>query len=252
YTGIDQALSLLRSPPSERVQALERYPDRTNMPAALVYELALNLAEAGDVDKAIALFHNRFFPREEGGTNVRQIWVEVRLQQALDLTRNGHCDAATHDAGSLGEADAALPFTQNGLNPFLHAARTEYLLGSLFRECGKAEDAAQHFRNAEKQNGLGDVPWAYKAAQVLDPHIDWGPRLTEALARAKVNAKTSSYSGLWDYIAGEVAGELGNRQTADSLYHAALLAPDRMMSHHLSRLALAVDSSRTITRKSTS
>jgi Cytochrome c biogenesis factor len=83
YIGMDQALSILRRPPQERVAALEGYPDRANMPAPLVYELILNLAEAGDFDKAVALFHNRFFQREEGGTNVRQVWLEVQLQHAM-------------------------------------------------------------------------------------------------------------------------------------------------------------------------
>jgi tetratricopeptide (TPR) repeat protein len=82
YTGVDQALSILEHPAKERVAALERYPDLANMPTPLVYELILNLAEAGEFEKATALFHNRFFQREEGGTNVRQVWLEVQIQRA--------------------------------------------------------------------------------------------------------------------------------------------------------------------------
>src|SRR5205823_7450986 len=43
YTGIDQALSIMRRPARERVAALERYPDRAQMPSHLVYELILSL-----------------------------------------------------------------------------------------------------------------------------------------------------------------------------------------------------------------
>src|SRR6202044_2843955 len=82
YTGIDQALSILQHPAKERVAALEGYPDLANMPTSLVYELILNLTEAGEFEKAASLFHDRFFQREEGGTNVRQVWLEVQLQHA--------------------------------------------------------------------------------------------------------------------------------------------------------------------------
>ncbi len=96
YTGIDEALSILQHPPKERVAALEQYPDLANMPTALVYELILNLAEAGEFEKAAALFHNRFFQREEGGTNVRQVWLEVQIQHALSLSmaQQGGCSDA--------------------------------------------------------------------------------------------------------------------------------------------------------------
>ncbi|PYX40036.1 MAG: hypothetical protein DMG81_07685, partial [Acidobacteria bacterium] len=78
YVGADQALSLLNRPAEERVAALEKYPKMDVAPPSLIFELILNLAEAGSFDRALALFHNRFFPRQEGGTNVRQVWVEVQ------------------------------------------------------------------------------------------------------------------------------------------------------------------------------
>ncbi|HEV2730254.1 MAG TPA: DUF5107 domain-containing protein, partial [Terriglobales bacterium] len=94
YLGLDQTLSLLGRPPRERVDALEKYPDLANMPSGLIFELILNLVEAGNYERATALFHNRFFPREEGGTNVRQVWVETQLQRSLALARQGQCAEA--------------------------------------------------------------------------------------------------------------------------------------------------------------
>ena len=44
YTGINQALSLLGRPASERAAALERYPDKAGMPANLVYALEIGRA----------------------------------------------------------------------------------------------------------------------------------------------------------------------------------------------------------------
>src|SRR5262245_53448771 len=67
YFGADQAASLVGTSAGERVALLERYPDRANMPAALVQKLALALVEVGRGVEAEALFQNRFFPREEGG-----------------------------------------------------------------------------------------------------------------------------------------------------------------------------------------
>src|SRR5437763_2463677 len=109
------------------------------MPTELVFELALNRAEAGDFDAAIALFHNRFFPRQEGGTNVRQVWVEVLLQEALSLQRTGHCEAAIREARTLGAEVPGLPFTRDGLTPMLDSARTQYFLGVLASACGQTE-----------------------------------------------------------------------------------------------------------------
>src|SRR5438034_479379 len=102
YFGLDQTLSLLGRPPHERVEALEKYPDAGNMPSGLIFELILNLAEAGNYERATALFQNRFFPREEGGTNVRQVWVEVQLQRSLALANQGRCAEALDVAEHLG------------------------------------------------------------------------------------------------------------------------------------------------------
>ncbi len=68
YLGMDQALSLLNRPPRERVEALQKFPKLDAAPPALIFESILNLTEAGDFERATSLFHNRFFPREEGGT----------------------------------------------------------------------------------------------------------------------------------------------------------------------------------------
>lgn len=47
-------------------------------------------------------FHNRFFPREEGGTNRRQIWLEVQVLQGVSLAENRQCSAAAETVDRLG------------------------------------------------------------------------------------------------------------------------------------------------------
>ncbi len=238
YVGMDEALSILQRPPKDRVQALERYPDLAQMPSDLVYELALNRTEAGDFDGAKRLFYNRFFPREEGGTNVRQVWVEVLLQEALSRHRTGHCELALREAQNLGAEVPGLPFTHDGgLQPMLLSARSQYLLGTLTSDCGQAEEARQHFERAAKEMQPHQITWAYAAARKLGQSSasDWKQKLQAALTDTE-NGSDTSFSA---YAIGCIEAALGNRQEADQAFQQALLLPDQVMAHHLSRLARA-------------
>jgi tetratricopeptide (TPR) repeat protein len=241
YAGLDQALSLLQRPPEDRVQALTRYPAPSQMPAALVYELALNFAEARNFTSAFDLFRNRFFPREEGGTNVRQVWMEVRLQQALSLGVTGNCDSALTAAENLAAPVPDFAFTRDGLSGLLDSARTQYLLGTLFSRCGRSPEARAHFERAARQTGAAEIFWAYEASQKLDHGraADWQARLEEALAQAEANAGTGSYASFWLYTEGLIERALERAQEADTAFQQALMPPDRLMAHHLTRLARA-------------
>ncbi|MBV8810927.1 MAG: DUF5107 domain-containing protein, partial [Acidobacteriaceae bacterium] len=240
YTGIDQALSILERPAGDRVRALEKYPDLAHMPSALVYELALNRAEAGDFTGAENLFRNRFFPREEGGTNVRQVWVEVRLQQALSLEQQGHCSAAASIAANLTGEMPGLAFTQDGLAPVVDSARTQYLLGVLNSRCGQPAQARTHFQSAARQTDPGQIFWAYAADKKLNhgEATEWQERLESALARIQASNETDSNSSSL-YTQALLGSALGRSQQADRTFQEALLLPDRMMAHHLSRVARA-------------
>jgi predicted Zn-dependent protease len=239
YFGMDQALSLLARPASERAAALARYPNLANMPTELVYELALNRAEAGDYDGAISLFHNRFFAREEGGTNVRQVWVEVRLQQALALAKAGKCDAALTAGRQLGSAVPGLSFTQDGLAPYLNSARTQYLLGSLESQCGRAQDAEARFRQAAQATQADQLIWARGAAKKLGDYDDtkWSSLIQNALAHAEARAQAATGSSSSLYTAGALESAVGNQQAADAKFKEALLLPDRLLAYHMIRLA---------------
>ena len=241
YLGADQALSLLSKPASERVQVLEKYPNLADAPSSLNFELILNLAEAGDFQRAEGLFRNRFFPREEGGTNVRQVWVEVELQKMLATARDGHCAEALVVAEHLGAPVPDLPFTYDGLEPILQSARTNYQLGAAYAGCAKPAEAAKKFQLASAASAADQMVWAWRAAQKLsgfDPK-QWQERLQTALAQAKSRSDSSSYTSWWDYTAGALAGALGSQQEADHRFQNALLLPDRMLSYHFTRTARA-------------
>ena len=241
YFGLDQALSLLARPASERVSALEKYPDPARMPSALVYELALNRAEAGDFKGALALFHGRFFPREEGGTNVRQVWFEVRLQQILAEARGGHCDAALAEAEHIATPVAGLAFTQDGLEPMLNSARTNYLLGKMESDCGHAQEAAAKYRQAAQATGTDQLIWARAAAAKLKgfDETKWTARVQAAVARWGERTSTGAETSWSLYVSGALKSETGQKQAAEADFREALLLPDRLLAHHFVRLARA-------------
>ena len=241
YLGADQALSILGHPSSERTEVLERYPDRSSMPTALVFELALNLAESGEFERAASLFHNRFFARQEGGTNVRQVWVEVELQRALSLARHHDCQEALSSSAQLASPVEGVSFTDDGLAPFVNSARTEYLLGKIEAGCGKADESRIRFQAAAAKSGAGEILWAWLAAKELPGFhaSEWTPRLHSASEQATTMVETSSFAGFWAYTAGMLNRALGDESQAQAEFRHALLLPDGMLSYHLSRAALA-------------
>jgi len=241
YTGMDQALSILRRPGQERAAALDRYPDRASMPTRFVYELILNLSEAGEYEKAVALFHNRYFQREELGTNVRQVWLEVQLQHAISLAARGQCSEAVSIADHLGDPVHDLAFTQDGLAPLLRSARFNYLLGSLYQTCKLPDKAQARFKDAARQSALEDGIWAWKASQQLPGfQSDLAKqRLESVLEGIRSTAETSSRTGWWLYNAAMLDRALGHAEKAASEFRQVLLFPDQMLTYHLTRLALS-------------
>lgn len=241
YLGIDQALSLLNRPAPERVKALEKYPQMDAAPPPLIFELILNLAESGNFEGATQLFQNRFFPREEGGTNVRQVWIEVQLMRVLALVREGRCSDALAGSEHLGSEVPGLAFTRDGLEPILQSARTSYLLGTALASCGEAAQAKAKFELAASAIGPDQVKWAWLAARKLPGfnEAQWQARLRVALEQAESRTTTSGYPSWWEYSAASLAKELGQTPEAAIRFRKALLLPDRMLAYHLTRLAMS-------------
>jgi tetratricopeptide (TPR) repeat protein len=236
YSGLGAALSLMGRPPSDFTSVLERFPDPARMPISLVYDQALSYAEAGQFDKARALFGNRYFPREEGGTNVRQVWIRVRALEAQAAAAAGRCEAALQIVDHIGEAAAGLDFTRDGLAPFLAAAPNQAALGLAEARCGREAAAA---RRAERLKAAGDpssLAFGSRLARALPGYNagDWARRTPAPSGRRGGGRGAGGMS----VAAGMMAAEAGRLQEARELLEAALLAPDRNLSHHHARVAL--------------
>jgi tetratricopeptide (TPR) repeat protein len=243
YAGADQAASLLGRPASERVALLARYPDPVAMPPSLVEKLALALAEDGRAGEAEALFEGRFFPREEAGTNVRQVFLEVRLLRAMQAARAGRCDEAALIVRGLGQPAPRIDFTRDGLEPFLAAPRMQYAIGEVELFCGHEDEAREHWRRAAeaKDGSLRALAWAARAARKTGgDEAAWRRRVEDALrASDELVERGVSVSGPMAVAQGEALRALGREDEARDRFRRALALPDEQLSHHLARHALA-------------
>ncbi|HSD65452.1 MAG TPA: DUF5107 domain-containing protein, partial [Vicinamibacteria bacterium] len=240
YEGADQAMSLLDRTPEERIAALRRYPG-SPLPARLVYKLALALTDAGRFADAEALFPGRFFPREEFGTNVRQVYLEVRLRQALALAREGRRDEARALAAAFGRPVPGFDFTQDGMKAFVDAPRFQYYWGELDAQTGDDAGAREHWRKAAGGRDFRQAAFAWRAARRLGDADDdaWRARLGAALAEADLYLfRGGQYPAVATCARGMLLRALGRVPEGDEALRQVFVLPDKGIPHHMARLAL--------------
>jgi tetratricopeptide (TPR) repeat protein len=243
YLGADEALSLLGRPGEDRLRIMDRYPHPADMPPVLLFEKALALAEAGRAAEAEALFRGRFFPREEGGTNVRQVFLEVRLRGAEALAGKGRCPDAKAVVRDLGRPGPGLDFTRDGLDAFIEGSRLQFRLGNLMARCGDDAAARAHWEKAEKGTEgmfLGPV-YGWLAARRLGRADEAAgrQRLEEALARSETFLQGGTgFPGIVTCAQGLILRALGREDEARERFRRVFLLPDLRLSHFLARRAL--------------
>ena len=243
YLGADQALSLLGRPVGDRLRDLRRFPDLAKAPPSLVFKLALALTEAGRAAEAEALFARRFFPREEGGTNVRQVYLEVRLRHAEALAREGRRQDALAIVRSLPRPVAGLAFTRDGLADFIQEARFQYRLGLVMALCGDKAAARAHWEKAEKAHDTPSLApvYSFLVAQRLGrpDENERRSRLEQTLADSEASLQRgSAFPGAVTYAQGLMLRALGREQEARERFRRVFLLPDLRLSHFLARRAL--------------
>ncbi len=239
YSGLMQALYLLGRPAAERVQVLQRYPDPAAMPNALVYSLALSLTEAQRFEEAEKQFQNRFFSREEGGTNVRQVYLEVQLQKALAAAKAGRKAEALATLDALGKPVPGLDFTKDGFESLLRDARVQSLIAEAESLSGRQAEATRRLTALVSRTGgrrASSPVFSYRAARKLNL-----PAQTDLLAQLKTiaAADASAQPGIALYHRGLALQETGHPAEARAAFESAIKAADRNLSLYLSGEALA-------------
>ncbi len=240
YQGADQALSLLGRGAEERIASLRRYPE-SPLPSTLVYKLALALAEAGRFGEAERLFPGRFFPREEFGTNVRQVYLEVKLREALALAGGGRKAEAAALAAAFEEPATGFDFTKDGMKAFVASPRFLYYRGELSALLGDDSAARGHWRQAAAGRDFRQTAFAYRSAQRLGEasEAEWRPRLEAALAEAETYLfRGGHYPAVATCARGLLLRALGRVPEGDEVLRQVFVLPDKGMPHHIARLAL--------------
>ena len=237
YVGLDEAMSLTGVSAKERAEALDRYPSAagkaslSTMPANLVYQLALTRAEAGRYDEALDLFKDRFFPSEEGGVSAAQVLFEIKLMQAEAEATSGKCS----DAGKF------LAANHPGIEVNGAVSQAYVRMAAIAKACLRTQLSEQLLQNAASSKSGGDSAWAFKAERLLGTQdaAQQSEKLRSSLTAAERVKDTSSYTGWWWYNIGTIQAALDHNVQAREAFNRALLLPDSMMSHHLSRAAMA-------------
>jgi len=234
YVGLDEAMSLTGVSAKERAAALGRYPSAgdtapSSMPANLVYQLALTRAEAGQYDQALALFKDRFFPSEEGGVSEEQVLFEIKLMQAEAEVTAGRCT----------DAEGFLTASHPGLVINGAVAQAYVRMAAIAKTCQHGQQSELLLLKAAASKSAADSAWVDKAQKLLGTHDAAEQKKLKALADAERSTDTSAFTGWWWYNIGTIQAALHHNDQARQAFDKALLLPDSLMSHHLTRAAMA-------------
>jgi tetratricopeptide (TPR) repeat protein len=246
YLTLDGVLSASNAAPRDRAAALRRFPSLDRAPSSLVFKLALALAEAGQAAEAERLFHDRFFAREEGGTNVRAVYAQVRLTSARRAADAKDCRAALAIVDTLPAERQDLAFTRGTLADALQPATMARQLAAIEGLCGRPIAAKPRWQRLAGPLESGGAPLAVAVAD--DARARLGrprtpaqrTRLEAALASATATLESggSSNPGSLEYARGLLFAALGRTKEARQALQHVFILPDRNLSHSLARAAL--------------
>jgi tetratricopeptide (TPR) repeat protein len=243
YMALDGVLSAGGAAPAARAAALGRYPSPERMPMPMLAKLAVALAEAGRAADAERLFHGRHFPREEGGTNVRAVYVQVRLASARAAAAAGACRAAREILDALPAAQADLPFTAGGLADALQAPAMAAQAAAVDAACGRAAAARAAWQRLDGPLESGGSPLAtalaVQARQRLGTPLLPGERrrVEEAAAAAtrSLDRGDAGNPGSLEYARALLFAALGRRAESQRSLQRVFILPDRNLSHAVAR-----------------
>ena len=243
YLTLDGVLSAVQAPTRERVSALRRFPASDRMPSSMIFRLALALAESGDEDGAEQLFHGRFFPREEGGTNVRAVYAQVRITSARMAAEGGSCPAALAILDSLPRQRQELPFTAGGLANAIVAPPLVRQIAAIEWTCGRRDAARGRWTRLEPPLTEGGAAMTLAIADDARRRLgktrtlDQRRRLEDALdaATRTLDSGGTSSPGLTELARASLLAALNRNVEARRSWTKVFFYPDRNLSHALAR-----------------
>jgi tetratricopeptide (TPR) repeat protein len=246
YSTLDGVLSATSASPRERVAALRRFPAPDRMPSSLVYKLAIALAEAGEAADAERLFHDRFFPKEEGGTSVRAVYVQVRLAAARAAADARNCSAAREMLESLPAERPDLPFTAGGLADALRPPAMSRQVAAINWICGRQSAAREEWQRLERASAEGGAPMMLAIADEARRRLghlataDQRRRLEAALDSTSrtLDSGDTSNPGYTELARASLLAALGRAEDSRQSMARVFLYPDRNLSHALAHSAM--------------
>jgi len=246
YAALDGVLSAVDASAAERVAAVRRFRTPEQMPSLLTFKLALALAEAGEAATAEQLFHGRFFPREEGGTNVRSVYAQTRLISARLGADGGACRAALETLDDLPRERQDLAFTRGTLTDALQSATTARQIAAIEAKCGRDAAARERWSHLERPLAAGGSPIELAIADEARGALghqrtdEQQRRLETALESVTlaVDSGSASNPGVLEYSRGLLLASLGRKEESRAALRRVFLFPDRNLSHALARDAL--------------
>ena len=136
YLDLEAAMRQAGRPAEERARALLAYPGGRTISPALAFTTARTLAEAGRFDDAEHQLAGRYFSRAEGGEDVRQVYLELRLTRARWLAAHGQCPQARRVVDHLADPVRGLEFTREELRPLADAPSVREGADAVRASCG--------------------------------------------------------------------------------------------------------------------
>jgi hypothetical protein len=243
YLTLDGVLSAVHAAPRERVSALRRFPAPDRMPSSMVFRLALALAESGDETGAERLFHGRFFPREEGGTNVRSVYAQARITSARIAADGGRCPTALGVLDSLPREQKELSFIAGGLADAVAAPAMVRQIAAIEWTCGRRDSARARWERLERPLTAAGAPMTLAIADDARKRLgkirtaEQRRRLEDALdaATRTLDSGSTSSPGLVELARASLLSALGREEEASQSWSKVFLHPDRNLSHALAR-----------------
>jgi tetratricopeptide (TPR) repeat protein len=134
YLGLERALKEAGRPAAEQAAALRKFPGK-RPPALLVFQLARDLADAGQYDAAVKELADHFVSMEEGGASRLSVYLEIKLKEAKSLAQNKHCTDAKRVVQHLGEAVPGLSLTAEEMSQVLQSKAAREAAAEIGKMC---------------------------------------------------------------------------------------------------------------------